>query len=178
MGSYEWLDNFGLCHRCNKAKCAPGKKYCFDCLDKIKAENAARYNPEEAKKYQFRRREIYREKKEKGICVKCSKPATHGLYCYECYIKTKRHNQKTAERRKIERHERGLIPETRKQSGCCIQCGKKLETLKNGVYCNSCLQEKKAALDFGRGKSQFRRMEQERYNKSKRWREANEIQNV
>lgn len=120
---YEWLTMMGLCHKCRKEKTAPGKKYCFDCLEKIREVNARRYDPVKAKEYQQRRREIYQEKKAAGICVRCNKPATHGLYCYECRIKTKKNNTEKAIRRRLKRHERGLIPEIRKNSGQCIWCG-------------------------------------------------------
>lgn len=65
MTDYEWLTEMGLCHRCRKNKAAPNRKFCFDCLDKIREENVKRYNSEWAKDYQKRRREIYQEKKKK-----------------------------------------------------------------------------------------------------------------
>lgn len=63
MTDYEWLTKMGLCHKCRKNKVAPNRKFCFDCLDKIREENSKRYNPEYAKEYQKRRREIYQQKK-------------------------------------------------------------------------------------------------------------------
>ena len=96
---YEWLDRMNLCHRCRKERPAPGRKFCFDCLDKIREENARRYDPGKAREYQARRRELYRQKKTAGICVRCSKPATHGIYCYDHLIAAKRHNRETARRR-------------------------------------------------------------------------------
>ena len=124
MNDYEFLTELGLCHRCRKQKVAPEKKFCFECLEKIREENARKYDPEYAKTYQKRRRQIYQEKKEKGICVRCSKPATHGLYCYEHSIQDKRRSQQRAEQRKRERHERGLVPEQRKKMGMCLWCGR------------------------------------------------------
>lgn len=124
MTDYEWLTKMGLCHKCRKNTVAPGKKFCFDCLEKIHEENVKRYDPEKAKEYQKRRREIYEQKKEAGICVRCSKPATHGIYCYECSIKAKRNRRERAEREKIRRHERGLVPEERRAAGLCLWCGK------------------------------------------------------
>lgn len=112
-----------LCHRCRRQRPAPGRKYCFDCLGKIREESAKRYDSEKARQYQRRRREIYREKKAAGICVRCSKPATHGLYCYEHSIAAKRHSIATAERRRLSRNERGLVPEKRAEAGLCIWCG-------------------------------------------------------
>lgn len=124
MNDYEWLTEMGLCHKCRKEHVVPGKKFCFDCLDKIREDNAKRYDREKAKEYQKRRREIYREKKKNGICIRCSKPATHGMYCYECSIKIRRRSKERSRIRKLERHERGLIPDKRKENGLCKWCGK------------------------------------------------------
>ena len=66
---YTLLDKLNLCHKCEKAKPFPGKKYCAECLEKIAEYNARHYDPKKSKEYQVRRREIYRKKKEQGICV-------------------------------------------------------------------------------------------------------------
>lgn len=131
MTDYEWLTEMGLCHRCRKEKAAPDKKYCFDCLDKIREENRKRYDKEKAKNYQKRRREIYREKKSNGICVRCNKQATHGMYCYEHYLKEHRKSAKRANTEKEKRHEKGLIPEKRKTNGLCLWCGENAVNGKN-----------------------------------------------
>ena len=125
MTDYEWLTEMGLCHKCRKERTAPGKKFCFKCLEIIREDNAKRYDPEKAKEYQKRRREIYREKQKNGICVRCSKPATHGMYCYECSIKARKRSRERSQIRRLERHERGLIPDKRKEAGLCLWCGKK-----------------------------------------------------
>lgn len=165
---YALLDKLNLCHRCEKERPAPGRKYCFECLEKIANYNAAHYSREKAKEYQTRRKEIYKEKKTAGICVRCSKPASHGMYCYECMIKAKRHNQKTAQRRKAERHELGFVKDKRIENGQCVRCGKGNS---GGNYCAVCLEEMKKALDKGREKSPFRKMEQARIAKERcdRW---------
>ena len=123
MTDYEWLTSMNLCHKCRKKKPAPGRKFCFDCLDIIRADDRKRYNAEKSKEYQCRRREIYQEKKAAGICVRCSKPATHGMYCYEHSIEQKRASQKRSQIRKIARHERELIPDERKSKSLCLWCG-------------------------------------------------------
>lgn len=165
---YSLLDKLNLCHRCEKARPAPGRKYCFDCLDKIREYNEKKYDPLKAQEYQSRRRELYEQKKQKGICVKCSKPATHGLYCYECSIKAKKHNIKTAERRKAERHDRGLIPETRREQHLCLRCGEPLDTEKS-QFCQKCSEQ---CGEFSRraDHSGWRKIEAERYEKGRRWR--------
>lgn len=163
---YEWLDRMNLCHRCRKERPAPGRKFCFECLDKIREENARRYDADKAKKYQARRRELYRLKKDAGICVRCSKPATHGIYCYDHLISAKRHNRNTAERRKIERNERGLVPEKRAAAGLCQKCGS--EKPSKQKYCDNCIKKLEDALNRGRDKSPFREMERQRYAKQGR----------
>lgn len=145
MTDYEWLTSMGLCHRCRNEKVAPEKKYCFGCLDKVREESAVRYDSESAKLYQARRRELYRQKRAAGICVRCSKAATHGMYCYECSIKVKRQEQKKADRRRNERHDRGLVPEIRKQNGRCLWCGSPTEP---GIQC--CSDHRKIFSDAGK----------------------------
>lgn len=165
MTDYEFLDSIGMCHRCRKQKQAPRRKYCFDCLDRIREENAMRYNPDKAKQYQARRREIYKEKKKAGICVRCNKTATHGLHCYEHHIQEKRKAINNAQRRKRERHDRGLIPEQRKKEHLCIYCGKPLEQTqieKGYSMCSKCLSDRIRNLDSGRHKSHFRELEKNR----------------
>lgn len=129
MTDYEWLKQMGLCQRCRKEKVAPGHVHCFDCLAKIRGESAQRYATVQRKEYneeyRQRRREIYQEKKASGICIRCDKPATHGMYCYEHFIEQRRRSMKRAESAKWKRHERGLIPDERKEKGLCRWCGEK-----------------------------------------------------
>lgn len=173
MTDYEWLTKNGLCHKCRKNKTAPHRKFCFDCLDRIREYNAGRYDSEQAKEYQSRRREIYRQKKENGICVRCNKKATHGMYCIDCSLKVKRHNAKTAERRKSERHERGLIQEQRERLGLCLKCGESLsESDKKDGYkiCYVCRDKLKEYGKISNENSPWRKSERERYEKNRRWR--------
>lgn len=163
MTDYEWLDKMHICHRCRKARPAPYRKFCFDCLDKIREENGKRYDAQKAKAYQARRRELYAEKKRAGICVRCSKPAAYGMYCYEHMLEAKKHSARTAARRKAARHERGLVPDFRIENGLCLRCGK----VADGKYCAECTKHMIDALDKGREKSPFRKLEKLRY--MERW---------
>lgn len=138
MTDYEWLTKMNLCHKCRKQKPAPERKFCFDCLEVIKVENAKRYNSEKAKKYNQRRRELYEEHKSKGICVRCNKKATNGLYCLEHNIKAKKRSRERAQQNKIIRHERGLIPKYRIENGLCLVCGEKIEESNLKRECKVC----------------------------------------
>lgn len=135
---YALLDKYNLCHKCEKAKQMPNRKFCPECLEKISNDNQKRYNPEKAHEYQKRRREIYAEKKNNGICIRCTAPATHGLYCYEHSISAKRRSQETSARRKRERHERGLITDYRLEHGLCLRCGQTNDT--NTKLCSKCCE--------------------------------------
>lgn len=136
----ELLDRLGMCHKCEKARPAPNRKFCYDCLDKISESNAKRYDPEKAKAYQSRRRELYREHIANGICVRCRKKATHGMYCYTHSIEAKRHSMTMAQKRRNERHDRGLIPEYRRKNGLCLRCGEPIDGTGN-LMCSKCCEK-------------------------------------
>lgn len=135
----ELLDKHNMCHKCQKAKQLHNRKFCARCLEKIALNNMKRYDAQKAHEYQARRREIYQEKKATGICVRCTKPATYGMYCYEHSIEAHRRSAKRAQIRKNERHDRGLIPEYRAVHNLCCYCGKPVEEpRKHGRACNAC----------------------------------------
>lgn len=167
---YALLDKLGICHRCEKATTMPNKKYCPDCLEKIAQYNADHYDSQKAHEYQSRRREIYQQKKEQGICVRCTKEATHGLYCYEHSIKAKKAKKKTAERRKQERHERGLIPNYRINNRLCLRCGMPIDQENTTKYCNACCA-KMAEYSAMANKEEQRRSIALQFERNKMWRE-------
>lgn len=107
----QYFKELGICPRCRKRPTAPGRVHCFECLDAFKGYY---YNHRDEKiayekKHSYRRKELYKKKKESGICVRCSKPATHGLYCYECSIKVKRKEIRRREKRKRERSDKSEV---------------------------------------------------------------------
>lgn len=158
---YALLDKLNLCHKCEKAKQWGGRKFCPECLEKIAEYNANHYNSQKAHDYQTRRKELYQEKKEKGICVRCSKKATHGLYCYECSIKAKKRSQINAQKRKLKRHERGIIPQIRLANGLCVKCGKPLD-ISGYKVCKKCL-ERLTEMSKLADKTKWREAERARY---------------
>ena len=137
-----FLDAYKLCHKCEKNKQFPNRKFCAACLEKITLSNIKRYNPNRAHEYQSRRRELYQEHKANGICVRCSKPATHGLYCIDHLVEAKKRSRKRSQIRKNERHDRGLIPEYRMNNNLCYYCGAPVENpKKHGHACDKCAKE-------------------------------------
>ena len=117
-----WLDNHGMCHKCGKRKVLEGRKFCPVCIEKNvvncmkkyqkKPESERIYN---GRPYSERRKELYRQKRENGICVKCTNKATHGRLCWECFRKCKKINDRRLQKQKDQRWNRGLIPEYRKE---------------------------------------------------------------
>ena len=173
MTDYEWLTEMGLCHNCRKNKSAPGRKSCFDCLEWLRQYNAKRYDLQQQRQQYEKRKERYREKKEKGICVRCSKPATHGMYCIDHFVYYHKRGILRAEEAKRKRHERGLIPEYRKENGLCVRCGETLsEKDRNENYkmCLDCRKKQQEALKESRENHPWRKGERARYDKNRRWR--------
>ena len=162
---YALLDKLGLCHRCEKSKPLLNKKFCADCLEKISDYNAKHYDSKKAHEYQKKRKEQYQIKKNNGICVRCSKKATHGIYCYEHSIQAKRHNKKTSERRKREREDRGLIPQQRAKSGLCLRCGSPID-VEGYKLCSICIEQNRKNSKLA-DKSYWRKIESARYNNVK-----------
>lgn len=137
---YKLLDNLNLCHRCKKNEQFPNRKFCPECLEKITLNNIKQKgkgskSPEKIREYQKKRREKHISE---GLCVRCNKPATHGLYCYEDSIYVRRHDIERNQRRKQQRHKRGLIPEYRKEHNLCCFCGQPIDTTKHGRACSKC----------------------------------------
>lgn len=142
----KWLDEHGMCHKCGKQKVLENRKFCPDCIEKniINCMKKYQKKPEsemiyDGKPYNERRKELYRQKRENGICVRCTNKAEHGRLCWECFRKCKKINDKRLQKQKDERLSRGLIPEYRKENGLCCFCGNPVENPKNhGRACNAC----------------------------------------
>lgn len=83
MTDREWLAGQGLCTCCGKAPPVRGHRYCPECQEKGRERYHAQKqeHPERYREYARRAAERRREKKKEGICVMCSQPATHGMYC-------------------------------------------------------------------------------------------------
>ena len=97
-------------------------KDCFNCLYPdciLKEYNTDRQRwcnrSEDYRKQQLEKeKEQYDSRKAAGLCVHCGKKATHGVRCYEHYLRNRRYN-----------HEhRGTKRDTWQYLGKCYFCGK------------------------------------------------------
>ena len=113
----------GLCSLCPYKYCIDDEKDPKE--DKDRKDYLDKYYTENKDKVNQAHRNAYVQKKKNGICVRCGQKATHGLYCRDHAIAQKKRSRERAMTRKRDRHERGLIPEIRKESGLCLWCGEK-----------------------------------------------------
>lgn len=111
------------CTRCPYEYCINEEKEPVEKPDRT--EYFEEYQKINKEKIYAAHREAYKEKKENGICVRCAKKATHGLYCRDHYIAEKRKSADRSQIRKNQRQEKGLINEYRRQQGLCLWCGEK-----------------------------------------------------
>lgn len=141
---YQELDEWGICHRCQKKFKAPGKQFCFDCLEKIrelKASYRAEHSLSEDKKKEYKENKVkeYARRKEAGLCVYCGKkPATHGRFCYEHYLLNARLQKEAKAKYKLANSEKVNIAEFRKENRLCCYCGKPIEEGNPTQACNDC----------------------------------------
>ena len=141
-----FLDEHHICRWCNKAKAFPGRKFCPECLERIAERNARAYaKPDHLPKFREYQRMLYHRRKDAGLCVRCGRPATHGMYCYEDFIKQKRRAQKQAEKRRLETLERGNVRQYRLENHLCYHCGAPVEDV-NAKCCNACRERLGAIL--------------------------------
>ena len=141
------------------SKKEPNKSANLQYSEKSLYRNRSEQNKENQRELQKRKRV---EAKAKGLCPVCrSKKATHGVKCYECYIRQKRHDKAKYDGRR--KHW--------KDNGLCVLCGaetlpgKKVcqkhynSLLKNIAVCNASENTKRAQLEFGKQHWKLREME-------------------
>lgn len=118
---YAFYKSIGVCTTCRKKMAVPGKTDCEECAEK-KRRYAARYYKENAEHLKEASKSRYQKRIGSGVCARCSKPATHGIYCYDCFLYQKRKTREKAERNRLKRHEKGLVSERRAMEGKCRFC--------------------------------------------------------
>ena len=85
---YQWYKAHGICVRCHGREAEPYRVLCLECMEKQMKYESTRIIDKEKKAKQ--QRERMKKRKEQGICYKCKRKATHGVFCHEHYIYDKR----------------------------------------------------------------------------------------
>lgn len=102
---YNWYKAKGICPKCKTAWAEPGRVYCRPCLD-VKLAKTMKYGSEyNAQKCKERRERL----KEKGLCVRCGKPAVKNrVLCSKCA-------QKNAEAQQVRKMKKRIARENEKE---------------------------------------------------------------
>lgn len=114
MEEYYWYKEHHICVKCHQQDARPNCVTCYDCADKeaIYREQTYRLPTKKSREY---KRNLYKVRKEAGICTRCGKKkASKGLTtCIDCRTKT---NRNANDRRKL------LNAQKRKYLGICLRC--------------------------------------------------------
>lgn len=126
---YRWYKEHGICVNCHQEEAIPGRVYCPECAAKNAESDRKWYNkkmadPQYRETVREKKKASYQRRKDNGICVYCNNPATHRIYCYECFVKVKRRGIERGKRERWERHEKGLISDYWRKNKLCVRCGK------------------------------------------------------
>ena len=136
----KFFDEHGICMRCRKAKRAIGFTQCPECLEKELFRAQKRRDamtPEMREAENAKRRELYYRRKATGICVRCGKPATHGMFCYKHYIQMRVHSQENSRKRSkcVNAHQYRI------EKHLCYCCGAPIEKGNLTKVCNACREK-------------------------------------
>lgn len=161
----KFSDEHGICMRCRKAKRAIGFTQCPECLEKEMFRAQRRRDamtPEMRAAENAKWRERYYRRKAAGLCVRCGKPATRGIFCLEHSAESWRRSSERARRRRWENVDKVGARQYRLENHLCWFCGAPIEDGNPTKACNACrakhgewLQKnnvwKKYGFKFGRG---------------------------
>ena len=97
---YAWYKSKGICPKCKTEWAAPGRVFCEACLKRKTAETMKYGGEYNARKCKERRERL----KEKGLCVRCGKPAVKDrVLCASCARKNSEAQQVRKMKKRLER---------------------------------------------------------------------------
>lgn len=127
----EYLDAYNLCHGCMSREKFHRKQYCPECLERILNYSLKQHSEPKEKK-----RARYYQHKENGICIRCNRPATYGVYCYRHYIEMQKICAERARKRAFS--DKPTVWDIRKANHLCRVCGAPIEESNTTQWCNAC----------------------------------------
>lgn len=114
----QWYIDHGICPVCGQRDAWPGGQTCPECREKAILNNIKYRSLERERTYYASRKAKWKERVVSGLCPRCGKSATHGEFCFECYVKMRKRHEKE----KAERAARGNPHKLRVESGLCYWC--------------------------------------------------------
>lgn len=132
----KWYSEHGICYTCGQRKAVRGRKRCPSCAEDSSNAYKAWYadHSEEVKAdMKVRCHNRYQDRKGRGVCVRCERPANLGnVYCKQCLIRKSNENRKYNEAKgKMPRYMFGDWEH-------CEMCGKPVDNVK---LCSVCYEK-------------------------------------
>lgn len=140
---YAELKRLSICVQCRKNKAFDGHVSCPECIEKDNNRHARRREIMTDADKESRReyaRQWTQKHKEQGLCIKCSRPAKYGAFCYYHKIESIRYSKARSELRKQD--DKPNVIEIRKANGLCLRCGKPIEG-NHGTWCDDCAEKQR-----------------------------------
>lgn len=133
---YMWYKSHGICTDCGQEDALPGKAVCRCCHARRIEYNKKAWekNREHLIPIQnARRRELYKARKEAGLCTRCGKhpPETRKVKCTACLRKNAAVHMRTAHQNGVVSREQWVADKN------CFTCGKH-PALPGKKLCQSC----------------------------------------
>ena len=143
----EWYKAHGICVCCGQENVAvSGETLCLQCKFKYRESNRryyANHKNELKHKVKDQKKQLYKERKEQGICVTCGKheAQTGKVRCGKCLAKDRRMHIKKA-------RAEGVLPHSMLGNGeYCYTCGKPANGAK---LCPKCLETSRRTIAYAR----------------------------
>lgn len=141
---YDYLKKIHICTNCGNEESEPNSNLCLECKEKIYSRKKNYYirNKKEINQKQKKYfKNLYYQRKEKGICTKCGKRKmckNSTTLCLDCYVKSKR--------RKDKRWNNDIPRSERVAYGLCYICGSKRK--EHNTLCDNCYSRSKNKMDL------------------------------
>ena len=131
-----FYSKMSICPICFKNKLFGDEKSCIECREKKRKTRKTTLAEEDREKIRERNRNIYRSRKEKGICTRCGKAkAAYGrTKCVPCLRKDAQNHRKTDIKPKEHYIKRMTA------AHLCLDCKKPVDR-ENSKLCQSCWQK-------------------------------------
>lgn len=94
------------------------------------------FTPEQKKRYTAQKKEKRHERTKAGLCFKCGKKATRGVYCIDCYVKRRKYRESKKQKNKHT---------VWKEKGLCFFCGN--EKMQGHEVCEKCYTREKENIE-------------------------------
>lgn len=141
-----WYKAHGICVSCGQQNAVQGETRCLECKFKYRESNSQYYvkhKEELNRKCRDRGKQLYDERKERGICVRCGKrkAQTGKVRCAVCLAKDRQAHIKKS-------RAEGVLPHSMLGNGeYCYTCGKPVDGTK---LCPKCLETSRRTIAYAR----------------------------